>query len=358
MRWHAPSSRTRRAMWGDGAGLVDRAYSVLYARRGALMVLGSAVAFATGALFGQLSHVAGVWPAWFVLGRCVLQTLWTLALMWWYDIEPFEDLGDKLGLVLVRALFGSFSSNIVLYTQLMGLQLGYATVFFFSVPLYTLVAGHYVIGEKAGALEIACVLMGMAGVVLIAQPSFLFPRTEPEPGWDYAVMCLLAGSTAAFGYIARRRVKSVNSLPIVLIGGLMGIAMMIPPCLYVRLPIDAPPKTILYLLCAGTMLFVDICLTNVGLQYEPASHASVIRLAAPVIGYGFQTLIMRKPPDPAGVAGTLIVAAVVVLMIARSTTSEDLHVPFLAGTDDERRALVGQSPVTEMTPVGVVQERL
>eukprot|EP00474_Spongospora_subterranea_P003408 CRZ03866.1 hypothetical protein [Spongospora subterranea] len=301
----------------------------LWDRRGSLMILGSTFCFATGLLFCKLGRHHGVHAMWFVLGRCIWQTAWAGALVYWNDIDPMKAVQGRLLTVVLRASLSSFSNNVILYTQMFGSQLGLASVFFFSVPVYSTAGAHYLLGERAGLLEIGSVISGMVGIIFLAQPSEVFPATDREPDFFYTLLCFLAGGTASFGFVTMRKLKNVNFLPIALISGILGVAMASVPCLFVEFPTNAPWSVLLYLFGSGTMSFIELCLLNVGLQIEPASPTSVIRLFAPVLGYFFQWIVLSGEPDFYGVIGVLILTTTVMNMVVQCTTMKEAQAIFL-----------------------------
>jgi drug/metabolite transporter (DMT)-like permease len=170
----------------------------------------------------------------------------------------------------------------------------------------------------------------MVGIVLLAQPPELFPDSATaDPGAFYTLLCFLAGSTAAFGFVTMRKLKTVNFLPIALISGCTGIAMTSIPCLFVDVPAHIPPSVLLYLFASGFLSFVELCLLNVGLQIEPVATASVIRLFAPVIGYALALAFLDGREDFWALVGVTILTGTVLSTVLRSTTLKDARAAFL-----------------------------
>ena len=79
----------------------------------------------------------------------------------------------RRGLLLVRGLLG-FAAVSTLYWAVQLLPLGDTAVLTFLMPLFVAVGAPVVLGERAGRGVLLALPLCVAGVVLVAQPTFLF----------------------------------------------------------------------------------------------------------------------------------------------------------------------------------------
>ncbi len=81
--------------------------------------------------------------------------------------------GRRRRLLVVRGTLG-FAALLCFYYALIHLPLADATVIQYTNPAFTGIFAIWVLGEAMTGGELACMLTSLAGVVLIARPSFLF----------------------------------------------------------------------------------------------------------------------------------------------------------------------------------------
>ena len=77
---------------------------------------------------------------------------------------------DKPKLIAIRAVIGSISL-IITFAALSHLPMSYATVLFFASSILTPALAFFFLKEKVGIHRWSAVLIGMCGVIVIAQPS-------------------------------------------------------------------------------------------------------------------------------------------------------------------------------------------
>ncbi|XXQ29893.1 EamA domain-containing protein [Plasmodiophora brassicae] len=267
-----------------------------------------------------MAHANGALPIWFViLGRSFVVTVWAALALIWVRVSPVQSIRVGFrGLVFIRATLNAIGHNVLLFVTMRGVQLGLATVLYFTTPIFSFVAGYALLRERVSCRDTMAALMAILGVVLIAQPDMLFVGDHDAPETWYAILCLGAAFSSAGGMVAMRRLTTINFLPIVLVSGLIGILASIIPCVFPPWPKGKTvTRALLYVAGAGTTTFAELSLLNAGLQIVPAGRCAVLRVFTAVVSFILQCTVQDGlTPDVFSVLGVGIVSGAICLVMS------------------------------------------
>ncbi|SPQ93460.1 unnamed protein product (mitochondrion) [Plasmodiophora brassicae] len=269
-------------------------------RHGNWLILGSAVMFACSTSLATMAHANGALPIWFViLGRSFVVTVWAALALIWVRVSPVQSIRVGFrGLVFIRATLNAIGHNVLLFVTMRGVQLGLATVLYFTTPIFSFVAGYALLRERVSCRDTMAALMAILGVVLIAQPDMLFVGDHDAPETWYAILCLGAAFSSAGGMVAMRRLTTINFLPIVLVSGLIGILASIIPCVFPPWP---KGKTV----------------TRALLYVAGAGRCAVLRVFTAVVSFILQCTVQDGlTPDVFSVLGVGIVSGAICLVMS------------------------------------------
>ena len=211
---------------------------------------------------------------------------------------------DKKRLVL-RGLAGFVGLNCFYYS-LKHLPLADATVIQNMNPIFTALLAAVLLKESMRPREIVCVLVSFVGVLLVAQPPFVF---EARPVGDVlALAAALAGSVAsAIAYVTIRRLRRTDDpLVIVFYFPLIAVPLSVGPVLR-----DATmPSAYEWALLAGIGVSTQIAqvFMTKGLHNETAGRATAVSYLQVAFAYGWGMLVFGELPNALGVTGTALVA--------------------------------------------------
>jgi len=112
-----------------------------------------------------------------VITRSMLTWIIDLLLIQWYHKQGetfsyFGELNQRKWLI-IRAL-GCFGTNFLWMWSLLWLTPGDSDTIWQVSAFWVLISAHFFLGEKMDLMAWFCVCFGLIGVVLIAQPSFIF----------------------------------------------------------------------------------------------------------------------------------------------------------------------------------------
>src|SRR5688500_8620500 len=152
----------------------------------------------------------------------------TLALSYWLVRRAKLELpGRWPGMLIVRGLFGSLALTCF-YFSLVHLPLADATVIQYTNPIFTAVLAAWILGERMPARAVVFVATSLAGVLLVARPSFLGGASATLDPVHVAI-ALLGALSSASAYVMVRRLRGIDHpLVIVLYFPLVTVPLTLP----------------------------------------------------------------------------------------------------------------------------------
>jgi drug/metabolite transporter (DMT)-like permease len=187
-------------------------------------MIGSAFFFSLMSLFVKL--VGQSLPSQeIVLGRGVITLAISYVALRAAGVNP---RGHRTGLLAIRGIVG-FAAVSAFFYGVIHLPLAEATVIHYTNPVFTSVIAAVVLAEPIRRRDAGCLVISLAGVLLITRPSFLFGGASAalDPA---GVAAALAGAVLAASAYVMIRFLSVteHELVIVLWFGVVGSLGAIP----------------------------------------------------------------------------------------------------------------------------------
>lgn len=303
----APLVDAGRSIWAERR---DALLARRDARRGALFMVASALGFSVMSLLVKL--VSAELPTMeIVFFRSLIMGAFTLALIWRYGAPV---VGTRIGLLLARGIVGA-SAMALLYLALARLPLGDATTLHYTAPVWTALTAAFLLGERLRPLLLAGTAVCLVGVVLVAQPAFLF-GTRAD-GLDLVGVGLALGSAVLSGlaYTFVRQLRTTDHpLTIVLYLGGAGMALSLP---FAGSWVWPTLGAWAALLGIGVSTQVgQLCLTR-GLHLLEAGTATAIGYLQIVFAFGWGLLVFGETPEALSFGGALLVLSSVLLIVRR-----------------------------------------
>ena len=199
-----------------------------------------------------------------------------------------------------------------------------AAITFTNIPLTALFA-RVLLGEPYGALDAVTGLLGLLGVVLVAQPASLFGEAAPgvasQPLSPAAVgVGLLGACLSSLAFLSIRNLKGEDTFVITL--WFAGVGCAISPLLLYGSGGSWPPMpSPLHgaLLCGvGVTGFLGQLLLNYGMSAAPAGPAAVMRYMDLINALWMQSLIVQDVPNALKWVGSVLVCSSVVSVVAKA----------------------------------------
>lgn len=238
-----------------------------------------------------------------VLARGLVLVAITWGLLRRQGVDPW---GHRKGLLLLRGVLG-FIALTCFYFALVHLPLADATVIQYTNPAWTALLAAVLLDERLSGRETAGIVASLAGVVLIARPTFLFSPdavARLDPVW---VGVALAGALFSAGaYVTVRELGSTEDpLVIVFWFALVNAVAAVPAAA----PSAVWPSTEGWLLLAAVGLSTQIAqvMMTHGLKRERAGKAMAVAYLQIVFAAVWGALVFAEIPDVWAVSGAAMV---------------------------------------------------
>jgi drug/metabolite transporter (DMT)-like permease len=253
-----------------------------------------------------------------VLVRGVLTLALSAAIVWRAGYAPFGVRATR-PLLLARGVIGSVALSCF-YASIVHLPLAEASVIQYTNPIFTAVLAAVVLRERIGWREVAGVLAGLAGVILIARPAALFggaTRLDPH----YLAIALLGAFCSASAYVVIRAIGAREHPQVVVLWLPMLTVPMTAPLAIADWRWPVAHEWLLLLAIGVATQLGQLELTK-GLQREKAGRATAIGYVQIVFATVWGILIFGERPSAWTFAGAAVILGST-LMIAASRMRPD-----------------------------------
>jgi len=240
----------------------------------------------------------------------IARVLITTAMCWWafrsLGISPW---GNHKKLLLMRGFAGFMGLSCYFYA-ITHLPLADATVIQFCNPMLAALIATFTLREPLRGAEVVATVLSMTGVVLVAQPTFLF--SEGAALDPVAVTVGVVGAIfSAVAYIVIRRLGATEHHMVVVFYFPLVTGPLSLPLLAIEGVVMPEGIEWLYLLGIGVAAQLGQVQITQGFKLETAGRASSVTYLQIVLAYAWGILLFGEYPNVWSVAG----AALVVLSV-------------------------------------------
>jgi drug/metabolite transporter (DMT)-like permease len=290
--------------------------------RGAALMATSALAFSVMSLFVKMA--SGELPAMEIVAvRSVAMTVLSLGFLRWAGV-PRRGVNRRL--LAARGLVGAGALSL-LYAGLGRLPLGDAVTIQNTAPVWTALFAALALGERLRVGIVASVAASLVGVALVARPAFLFGADTD--GLDPVGVALVVAAAVLMGlaYTAVRKLRETDH-PLAIIYALSwaGILLSVPFALSGGW---RWPSAGAWALLGGVAVSTQVgqwTLTR-GLYLLDAATATAVGYVQIVFAFAWGVLVFGDVPSAAQIAGTGVVLASVLALVARRPAPRPAPVP-------------------------------
>ena len=215
--------------------------------------------------------------------------------------------GNRKGLLIYRGLAG-FAALLCFFYALIKLPLAETTVIVYVSPVFTAILAALILKETLRINEIVGLMMSLAGLLLVAQPAFLFGAAADSLDLFAVGIAVLGAVFASSGYVAVRKLRETEHHLVVvfyfpLVATPASVPLMIPDALW--------PTPLEWLMLLGIGIFTQIAqvyLTK-GLHTEKAGRALSMSYIQIVFAALWGFLFFSEIPNAFGILGAFLVVA-------------------------------------------------
>jgi drug/metabolite transporter (DMT)-like permease len=237
-----------------------------------------------------------------VLARVIV----TLVMCWWaLRSLPISPWGNNKKLLLVRGFAGFMGLSCYFYA-INHLPLADATVIQFCNPMLAALIAVFALKEPLRGTAVVATVLSMAGVVLVAQPTFLFAAGTPlDP---VAVVIGVVGAIfSAIAYVVIRRLGATEHHMVVVFYFPLVTGPASLPLLAVEGVVMPEGMEWLFLLGIGVAAQLGQIEITKGFKLETASRASAVTYLQIVLAYTWGILLFGEFPNMLSIVGAFLV---------------------------------------------------
>ncbi len=246
-----------------------------------------------------------------VLARAVITLVLSYA---WLKSRGLSPIGNDKKLLVLRGLTGSIGLYCY-YTSVTTIPLADATVLQYTNPVIAAVLSAIVLREWLGPREIACVVIGLVGTVLVARPSFLFGASELPPG--PVALALFGAFASAVTYVVVRKVSRTDHPEVIVFYFPLVALPLSLPTLAFGFVVPSAFDCLLLLGIGVTTQIAQVYMTR-GLALEATGRATAVTyLQVPLAYVVGLSLFGERPSWIAALGGVLVVGGTIALTLRR-----------------------------------------
>lgn len=262
-----------------------------------------------------------------VMGRSIVSLVISWVMLRRARISPW---GERRGLLVIRGLVG-FGGLLCFFYAIPRLPLADVTVIQFTNPVFTALFAALMLREAMNRTVVISIGLSLAGVMLIAQPSFIFGARAASLNLEAVCIAFAGAVFAALAYTTVRKLRETEH-PLVVVFYFPLVS--IPACIPILAPVFVWPTPLEWLMLLGIGILTQIAqifLTQ-GLHLEPAGRATSVSYLQILFAAAWGILFFAELPDALSIAGALLVVGGIVLTTRTGTGTRSMHER--AGTRD------------------------
>jgi drug/metabolite transporter (DMT)-like permease len=246
-----------------------------------------------------------------VLARAIVTLIVSYVMVARTEVSPWGN--KKLGLV-GRGILG-FGGLTCYYASIAHLPLADATTIQQITPLVTALLAWWLLREPIGWSTALAVALGLAGVMLIVQPT----GSDLDP--IGLVFAFSAATCSAIAYVTVRQLaKTEHALVIVFYFPLVAMPLSVPWAVYDW--VWPTPTGWLLLVAIGLTTQIGQVFLTLGLTVERAGKATSMGYLQVVLAMLYQTVLFAQPPGLESIAGAaLIIVGTIAVSLRRAAAA-------------------------------------
>ena len=283
-------------------------------------------------------------PLQVVISRSLIQLLFCLPIILVSRVSAIGVPGQRL-LLLMRGVTAFFTFTLM-YSSFQLMPFADASTIVYAAPVFVLVIACLFLGEECGVFQVFVLILTLAGVMLIARPTFLFPdddarcdghhgnNSQPVPlskRLQGTLLAVPASLSAACTFVVIRKLQQAPAVVVVNAASAVGlvIAMPVLAIVYYLIPdvvgflsrdvyMPTSMHDLSWLLVNGCCAVAAQLLLTLALKLEGAGQVSLVRTMDIVLAFVLQLVWLPQDAVPwTSVLGAVLVTASVGLTTLR-----------------------------------------
>ncbi|XP_071499510.1 solute carrier family 35 member G1-like [Diadema antillarum] len=334
-------------------GAISNCWEVVLSWKGVWYTLTSAAIISLAAM--SVRHLTVyISPNEVAFTRMMMQLVVCLPIAAWKQLS-FNYTRQGYALLLLRSILGSLNTSLVFIAYTL-MPVANAKAIMYSCPIFAGLLSWLLLKEACSFLDVVLGLVTLTGVMLVAQPPFLFDALDSVTSASSssvlgAIICLISAFLSAIILILQRKLASmgISSLGMLTIYSLTATGFT---ALFTSFPNQwTLPKCGLdrfALIANGLINFFSQILIYLALKYERAPNVSLYHSSDVLFSFVLEFVFFGVVPNWVTLLGTvLIIASFVGIVgkqwfVTRKKTDEDDSEELSCQNDDGCSSIVSE----------------
>ncbi|XP_071488128.1 solute carrier family 35 member G1-like [Diadema antillarum] len=255
--------------------------------------------------------------------RMVMQLLVCLPIAAWKKVS-FNYTRQGYALLLFRSILGSLNASLVFFTYTL-MPVANSKAIQYSCCVFAGLLSWLLLKEPCSFLDVVLGLVTITGVMLVAQPPFLFDALESVTSASRssvlgAILCLFSAFLSAVTLIVQRKLASlgISSLGMLTVYSLTATGFT---ALFTSFPNQWTPPYCgldrIALIANGLLNFFSQILIYLALKYERAPNVSLYHSSDVLFSFVLEYVFFGVVPNWVTLLGTVLIIASFVGIVAK-----------------------------------------
>ena len=263
------------------------------------------------------------------VSRVVIMVFILLISTWIYNKELFRLKKRDLPLLAVIGINGFVLMNICYNISITTLSMSLASILLCTAPVFVIIFGRILFGEKITLLRVSCMIGALVGCVLLSGIVESGELKWSVLGLSMGVASSMTNAAYAIALKEATDVRKIHPLTIQLYTAIIGMIVMLPFADYgviADFVASSPLSSSLFLLAHATVAsLLPNLLFAIAFMFIDSSVASILASGAePTAALLFGLFVYREVPTVFGVIGMFIVI-VSMIVLSRSDAKSSLE---------------------------------
>ena len=263
------------------------------------------------------------------VSRVVIMVFILLISTWIYNKELFRLKKRDLPLLAVIGINGFVLMNICYNISITTLSMSLASILLCTAPVFVIIFGRILFGEKITVLRVSCMIGALVGCVLLSGIVESGELKWSVLGLAMGVASSMTNAAYAIALKEATDVRKIHPLTIQLYTAIIGMIVMLPFADYgviADFVAQSPLSGSLFLLAHATVAsLLPNLLFAIAFMFIDSGVASILASGAePTAALLFGLFVYREVPTVFGVIGMFIVI-VSMIVLSRSDAKSSLE---------------------------------
>ena len=213
-------------------------------------------------------------------------------------LQPRISFCGKFRWIVLRAVLGG-TAGLIKYWSFVTMDFGDAVAIFATTSMFAGIFARILLKEKINIFTVISTVLGMAGIIMIAKPGFIFGGSEKGYSW-YPLVTIFGAMCLGAAYTTLRKIGTEVHCLVIPFSIIFTTIFFSAGFFFVRGEELTPPGCFedrIIMLFASFARVLGLALINRGMAIERTGPVTLVRNLNTVYAYIIQIVLFKKDPE-------------------------------------------------------------